>query len=206
MQDSPGDTPLPPAIEQPKSSGLAWTSIVLGVLPLPSWGVAVLFLGLVGPRLPDWLPAIIVYLAFCLPGLLAAVLAIILGHAARNRARQAPERYGGARLARAGIVLGYVGILGTMFLVAMTIPGLQRARVTDIPLACINNLKQIDGAKAQWALENHKRPGDPVVDDEVNAYLRHSARPVCPRGGVYRYNAVGVNPTCSRGPDMGHTL
>jgi hypothetical protein len=63
--------------------------------------------------------------------------------------------------------------------------------------ACINNLRQIDAAKQQWALENGK--GDDVVPvaQDLLPYLRGGVFPVCPGGGTYTINAVGVPPTCS---------
>ena len=71
---------------------------------------------------------------------------------------------------------------------------------------CIKNLQFIDAAKEQWAYENKKTNGTPAVDDEIEAYWKSSKRPICPAGGVYSYNPVGVNPTCSLGPVLGHTL
>jgi hypothetical protein len=63
--------------------------------------------------------------------------------------------------------------------------------------ACVNNLRQIVGAKEQWAIENNKSGSDPVAEAEVNRYIK--TVPQCPKGGKYTYNAVGVLPTCSLG-------
>jgi len=71
---------------------------------------------------------------------------------------------------------------------------------------CIANLKQIDGAKEQWTLEHEKPKGAPADMVAINAYLKNSQAPICPTKGVYTYNPVGTNPTCSRGPTQGHTL
>lgn len=63
--------------------------------------------------------------------------------------------------------------------------------------ACINNLRQIDGAKQQWALEKNK-PDDAVPTvRNLLPYLKDGAFPVCPDGGAYSINAVGELPTCS---------
>ena len=66
--------------------------------------------------------------------------------------------------------------------------------------ACINNLRQIDAAKNQWALEKGKK-GDAVpTAEDIAPYIRLDADgniPKCPAGGSYTLNAVNVAPTCS---------
>jgi hypothetical protein len=62
--------------------------------------------------------------------------------------------------------------------------------------ACINNLRQIDGAKEQWALDRRKSEGELIVPAQVNEYIKGGA-PKCPNGGVYRYGKFGDVPTCS---------
>ncbi|MGD0350926.1 MAG: hypothetical protein ABSB84_11540 [Verrucomicrobiota bacterium] len=69
--------------------------------------------------------------------------------------------------------------------------------------ACINNLRQIDAAKQQWALENSKGDEAVPVAQDLLPYLRGQVFPVCPGGGTYTINAVGVPPTCSV---SGHVL
>jgi hypothetical protein len=62
---------------------------------------------------------------------------------------------------------------------------------------CINNLRQIDGAKQQWALEN-KMPDTAVpTAADIAPYLKDNVVPQCPAGGVYTIGAVGTDPTCS---------
>lgn len=67
---------------------------------------------------------------------------------------------------------------------------------------CINQLRQIDGAKEQWALEKKKRRETPPVVSEVNEYIKGGG-PVCPAGGRYFYNLIDHPPTCSH---PGHKL
>jgi len=62
---------------------------------------------------------------------------------------------------------------------------------------CINNLRQIDGAKQQWALENKKAAEDVPAAGDIAPYLRGNAVPACPAGGVYTLNAAGAEATCS---------
>jgi hypothetical protein len=62
---------------------------------------------------------------------------------------------------------------------------------------CINNLRQIDGAKQQWALENQKPASALVTPQNLQPYLQNKAMPTCPAGGVYTLNPVGLPPLCS---------
>ncbi|MGA3284216.1 MAG: hypothetical protein ABSD57_07145 [Verrucomicrobiota bacterium] len=63
--------------------------------------------------------------------------------------------------------------------------------------ACINNLRQIDAAKQQWALENSKTDEAVPVAQDLLPYLKGNVFPVCPSGGTYTINAAGLPPTCS---------
>jgi chromosome segregation ATPase len=63
--------------------------------------------------------------------------------------------------------------------------------------ACINNLRQIDAAKQQWALENNKTAAAMPTVQDLMPYFVDGVAPVCPAGGIYTINAVGVLPTCS---------
>jgi chromosome segregation ATPase len=69
--------------------------------------------------------------------------------------------------------------------------------------ACINNLRQIDGAKQQWALENKKTANDLPSAADLAPYLKGNAIPACPGGGSYTLNSVGQVPACSA---PGHAL
>ena len=97
------------------------------------------------------------------------------------------------------IVVAIIGLLA-----AIAIPNFVKARQTSQQNACINNLRQIDGAKEQWALENKKSAGSTTVDNEVNNYIKGGA-PSCPGGGNYTYQVVDTNPSCSLSAS-GHTL
>ncbi len=89
------------------------------------------------------------------------------------------------------IVVAIIGLLA-----AIAIPNFVKARTTAQTNACINNLRQIDGAKEQWALETRKGSGSATVDSEVNAYIKGGA-PKCPAAGTYTYNTIDIPPTCS---------
>ena len=61
---------------------------------------------------------------------------------------------------------------------------------------CITYLRQIDGAKQQWALENRKTAEAVPTSDEVGAFIRDGF-PKCPAAGVYSINSIAADPTCS---------
>ena len=70
-------------------------------------------------------------------------------------------------------------------------------------VGCINNLRQIDAAKQQWALENKKPRGALLTAADIAPYLPNNTLPTCPAGGVYTLNPVGFAPICNI---AGHTL
>ena len=63
--------------------------------------------------------------------------------------------------------------------------------------ACLNNLRMLDGAKEQWALENQQLEGALPEWEEILPDLRGQAMPACPAQGVYTLNAIGVSPECT---------
>jgi hypothetical protein len=69
--------------------------------------------------------------------------------------------------------------------------------------ACINNLRQIDGAKQQWAIQHQKTPDAVPQPQDIAPYFPNSQIPQCPGGGRYMLNAVSNAPTCSI---PGHSL
>lgn len=85
---------------------------------------------------------------------------------------------------------------------AVAIPNFTRARVTRATNVCINNLRQIDGAKQQWALEYGKASNAVPSWDAVRPYLGHGlegAIPRCPQGGKYILGRADEPPRCSIG-------
>jgi hypothetical protein len=63
---------------------------------------------------------------------------------------------------------------------------------------CIGNLRQIDGAKNMWVIQHKKQKGDVPTEADLMEYMPPGQSfPVCPSGGTYVINAVGVLPTCS---------
>jgi len=68
---------------------------------------------------------------------------------------------------------------------------------------CQNNLRQIEGAKQQWAAQNQRPAGALVGAQDLAPFLPNKAVPMCPAGGVYTLNPVGINPICNI---AGHVL
>ena len=110
------------------------------------------------------------------------------------------SRKAGFTLVEIMIVVAIIGLLA-----AIASPNFVKARETAQKNACINNLRQIDGAKEQWALENKKNTGSAVVSASINGYIKNGA-PSCPANGSYQYNAIGTNPSCSLSATKGHSL
>ena len=69
--------------------------------------------------------------------------------------------------------------------------------------ACLTNLREIDGAKQQWALEKDKAADAVPTVRDLLPYLKDGVFPTCPAGGTYFINSVDTLPTCSI---AGHAL
>jgi prepilin-type N-terminal cleavage/methylation domain-containing protein len=111
------------------------------------------------------------------------------------------SRKSGFTLVEIMIVVAIIGLLA-----AIAIPNFVKARTASQKSACIANLKQVDGAKATWALEQKKNNTDTPTDGDLfgtSSYIRQ--KPECPAGGTYGLLAVDSKPTCSKSAD-GHTL
>ena len=103
------------------------------------------------------------------------------------------------------IVVAIIGLLA-----AIAIPNFVRARTTAQMNACINNLRQIDSAKQQWALETRQATNAQPSVSEIAPYLGRAGTAaivtqtvICPAGGQtatfassYTINTVSESPGC----------
>ena len=73
---------------------------------------------------------------------------------------------GGFTLLECMIVLAIISLLA-----AITIPSMVHARTTSQMNDCISNLKQVDAATQQWAIENNAGVGTPITAANIRPYL-----------------------------------
>jgi prepilin-type N-terminal cleavage/methylation domain-containing protein len=94
------------------------------------------------------------------------------------------------------IVVAIIGLLA-----AIAIPNFVKARTTSQANACINNLRQLDGAVQQYALENKLASSQGYTLSVLKPYLKldsNSNIPGCPANGTYAAGTTVTNPpTCS---------
>ena len=104
-------------------------------------------------------------------------------------------RKAGFTLVEIMIVVAIIGLLA-----AIAIPNFIKARTTSQANACINNLRQMDGAIQQWALENKAAATAAVTSANIMPYIKLNSAgslPGCPAGGSYTISNVSTSPTCS---------
>ncbi|HZV34248.1 MAG TPA: prepilin-type N-terminal cleavage/methylation domain-containing protein [Verrucomicrobiae bacterium] len=98
------------------------------------------------------------------------------------------------------IVVAIIGLLA-----AIAIPNFVHARTNSQQNACIYNLRQIDGAKQNWALDNRASYTYTPVDVQIQPYMGRGANgslPFCPAdvsgtfATSYSINDLQSPPTC----------
>ena len=106
------------------------------------------------------------------------------------------------------IVVAIIGVLA-----AIGIPSFVKARSRSQATACINNLRQIEAAVQEFAIEKGKRVGDEVSLNDCTVYIKLNSEgsiPPCPANGDYSLKKVGEVPQaiCSLGTtvDPPHVL
>ncbi|MEQ2008455.1 MAG: hypothetical protein ABMA26_16875 [Limisphaerales bacterium] len=97
-------------------------------------------------------------------------------------------------------------VLFSLFLlVAVIAPSFKKAHPISERNACIANLKQLDGAKAQWAFEKKPKASTVPQLSDLAPFLKGGLTPLCPAGGTYTLGAVNEPPRCSHAA-KGHIL
>ena len=91
------------------------------------------------------------------------------------------------------IVVAIIGLLA-----AIAIPNFVKARETAQKNACINNLRLIDAAKEQYALEWDLNTGATApTTAQLDDYFKSNVWPSCPAtSGAYTVNVISTEPDC----------
>jgi hypothetical protein len=122
----PVASPMTNPVPSNPSSGLAITSMVLGILSL----------------------------ILCVIGPLLGIPAVACGHTALSRAKRMPLQYGGQGFAITGLVTGYIGIAFLLLipiLAGLLLPALAKAKEKALQINCASNLKQVSLAARIWS-------------------------------------------------------
>jgi len=111
-------------------------------------------------------------------------------------------------------ILVVIVIIGLLSMMAM--PSVTNARETAQRNACINNLRQIDAAKEQWAIDNFAGRGvtppaetrgtySSCLADYIKGGLPYcAADPIKDYDSSYDVKAIGTDPECLK--DTTHQL
>ncbi|MBB6052860.1 prepilin-type N-terminal cleavage/methylation domain-containing protein [Armatimonas rosea] len=99
-------------------------------------------------------------------------------------------------------VMMVVCIVSVVFAIAA--PNLRRTRENARARGCLRNLRVIDSAKEQYAMDNKLAQGSTMpalsvlCGNGTTTYIK-GGTPFCQAGGTYTPNNLGTDPSCSVG-------
>jgi prepilin-type N-terminal cleavage/methylation domain-containing protein len=116
-----------------------------------------------------------------------------------NPASNPTKRAAGFTLTEIMIVVSIIGLLA-----GLAVPALIRARARAQENTCVDNLRLLDGAKQQWALENKGTSTSTPTGAEIMPYLGRGGGtlPLCPSDPQktfptsYSLNNCSTAPSC----------
>ena len=119
------------------------------------------------------------------------------------------RRRKGFTLVEIMIVVAIIGLLA-----AIAVPSFLKARDSARRTSCINNLRQIDGAKDQYALEYGGDETSQLTTTNVAIYIKDMNKCFCPLlvgtnrtfDNSYAINVLTAPPTCKVGTNKNHDL
>jgi type II secretory pathway pseudopilin PulG len=98
------------------------------------------------------------------------------------------------------VVVAIIGLLA-----AIAVPNFMKHRTTSRAKICMNNIRQIQGAKDQWAIDNGKNETDTPNATDLDTYLKGgTVLVVCPLDDQktfatsYTVNDVSTMPVCQK--------
>jgi len=88
------------------------------------------------------------------------------------------------------IIVAIIGLVA-----ALAIPSFVKARKNAQAQRILNDVRQLDTAICQWALENNKQDGDPIAGNEtaLSSYLKAPWPTSDVLGNNYRIGTIGTN-------------
>ena len=101
------------------------------------------------------------------------------------------------------IIWTTIGILVFGAVLAIAIPNFVKSRQTTYSpgMLCINNLRQMNAAAQQWALETGQNSNAIVTLAAIKPYIKLNSAgniPPCPAGGTYSATwSITNSPTCT---------
>jgi competence protein ComGC len=122
-------------------------------------------------------------------GLILAIVAL--------RSMKANPAAGGKGIAVAGVAVSSLfSLFIVMLVVVVAIPNLAKARKNSQIHACQSNLRTIEFAIQQWAIDKRKADDSEVYLEDLEPYFKDGI-PRCPSGGEYELYIVDEKPTCT---------